>query len=66
MVLVVRDVESDLRAGNLFLDEGDEWIAICHALLWDQVSGKSLKANKRFTSFKKFVQWGSENNYDLY
>jgi len=61
-----RDVESDLREGNLFLDEGDEWIAMCHALLWGKVAGKSLKANKRFTSFKEFVQWGKENNFDLY
>lgn len=60
------DVESDLHRGNLFLDEGDEWIANCFARLGGGVKGQSANTDKKFTSFKKFVQWGSENNYDLY
>lgn len=60
------DVESDLHRGNLFLDEGDEWIANCFARLGGGVKGQSANTDKKFTSFKKFVQWGKDNRLDLY
>jgi len=61
-----QDVESDLHGGNLFLDEGDECLAICYVRLGGKVRGQRTSANRKFTSFKEFVQWGKENNFDLY
>jgi len=58
------DVESDLREGGLFLDEGNEWIATCYEDSEGKVKGQGT--DKRFTSFKEFVQWGKDNRFDLY
>lgn len=60
------EVSSDLSAGSLYLEETNEWIAICSIQPDGTVKGDGGSLTKRFSTFKDFVKWGSKANCNLY
>lgn len=63
------EVRDDLSDESLFFNDlhlGDGEVARCHVSLDGTAIGRDSMSKRKFTSFKEFIQWGSENHFNLH